>query len=55
MHHYNENPQFYGVDVVENIGERTSPKETNLLLMEYGTVNSIDTIEEGQDKKVKEQ
>ncbi|XP_050920448.1 uncharacterized protein LOC127138087 [Lathyrus oleraceus] len=54
MKHKKENLQHYKVDVVENIVEEVSPSESHFLPIEYIMANSINMIEEIQDKEVKE-
>jgi hypothetical protein len=48
MRHQNENPQYYRVDVIENIVEETSRVETPTLTIEKVIVNSITTSETDQ-------
>lgn len=51
MKHKKENLQCYSVDVIKDVIEEVSQSESTLLHIEYIMVNSIDTIEEGQDKE----
>lgn len=45
-----ENPQWYEVDVVEDVVEEVSPSESPLLPIDSIMVNSIEMIEKRQDK-----